>query len=50
VKKLSPHTVGVNLERMMNGGSNCPHSLYRPYLAQEGPLAGGGYPSTPTPV
>ena len=47
VSELSPHTVGVN-QRM--GGNYCPHSLYRPYLAQQGPLAGGGYPSTPTPV
>jgi hypothetical protein len=36
---------------MMNGGSVlAPHSLYRPYLALEGPLAGGGYPGIPIPV
>jgi hypothetical protein len=42
--------VGVNLERMMNGGNYCPHSLYRPYFALEAPLAGGGTPHTPIPV
>jgi len=36
---------------MMNGGSVlAPHSLYCRLFALEGPLAGGGYQDTPTPV
>jgi len=47
--EFSPHTVGVNLERMMNGGNYCPHSLYRPYFALEALSGWGQYPHTPLP-
>jgi len=46
VKVIPTHSGG----EPENGGNYCPHSLYCRLFALEAPLAGGGYPSTPTSV